>query len=68
MSKPYTADDFSSLVTADRTWRIREISDLKTAIRRADPIHKSQQSVFEELLFAAAHGAIEEQGQYRVEL
>lgn len=36
MSKPYTADDFSSLVTADRTWRIREISDLKTAIRRAD--------------------------------
>lgn len=36
MSKPYTADDFSELVTADRTWRIREISDLKTAIRRAD--------------------------------
>ncbi|KIC51038.1 MAE_28990/MAE_18760 family HEPN-like nuclease [Tateyamaria sp. ANG-S1] len=36
MSKPYTADDFSSLVTADRTWRIREISDLKTAIRSAD--------------------------------
>lgn len=36
MSKPYTADDFSTLVIADRTWRIREISDLKTAIRRAD--------------------------------
>lgn len=36
MSKPYTADDFSQLVTSDRTWRIREISDLKTAIRRAD--------------------------------
>lgn len=36
MSKPYTADDFSNLVTTDRTWRIREISDLKTAIRRAD--------------------------------
>lgn len=36
MSKPYTADDFTQLVTSDRTWRIREISDLKTAIRRAD--------------------------------
>lgn len=36
MSKPYTADDFSQLITSDRTWRIREISDLKTAIRRAD--------------------------------
>jgi len=36
MSKPYTADDFSRLITSDRTWRIREISDLKTAIRRAD--------------------------------
>jgi hypothetical protein len=36
MSRPYTADDFTSLVTSDRTWRIREISDLKTAIRRAD--------------------------------
>lgn len=36
MSKPYTADDFSNLITADRTWRIREISDLKTAIRSSD--------------------------------
>jgi len=36
MSKPYTADDFTNLVTSDRTWRIREISDLKTAILRAD--------------------------------
>lgn len=36
MSKPYSADDYSHLITSDRTWRIREISDLKTAIRRAD--------------------------------
>ncbi|MBL3565968.1 hypothetical protein JMM59_13280 [Rhodovulum sulfidophilum] len=36
MSKPYTADDFSSLLALDRTWRIREISDLKLAIRRGD--------------------------------
>lgn len=36
MSKPYTADDFSQIITSDRTWRIREISDLKTAIRGAD--------------------------------
>ncbi len=36
MSKPYTADEFTYLVTSDRTWRIREISDLKTAIRSAD--------------------------------
>ena len=36
MSKPYTPDDFSRFVTSDRTWRIREISDLKTAIRSAD--------------------------------
>ena len=36
MSKPYSAEDFSRLVASDRTWRIREISDLKTAIRRSD--------------------------------
>lgn len=36
MSKPYSAENFTHLVTSDRTWRIREISDLKTAIRRSD--------------------------------
>ena len=36
MSKPYTEADFSAQVTEDRNWRIREISDLKTAIRRGD--------------------------------
>ena len=36
MSKPYTANDFSSNLSTDRTWRIKEISDLKSAIRRAD--------------------------------
>ena len=36
MSKPYTDADFSSQIDEDRTWRIKEISDLKTAITRAD--------------------------------
>jgi hypothetical protein len=36
MSKPYTEVDFSSQITEDRAWRIKEISDLKAAIRRAD--------------------------------
>lgn len=38
MSKPYSADDFTSLVVSDRTWRIKEISDLKTAIKRSDDV------------------------------
>jgi hypothetical protein len=36
MSKPYSAADFSAQVTEDRSWRLKEISDLKTAIVRAD--------------------------------
>ena len=36
MSKPYTEADFSAQITEDRNWRIREISDLKTAINRGD--------------------------------
>ena len=36
MSKPYTDADFSAQITGDRSWRLREISDLKTAINRAD--------------------------------
>lgn len=36
MSKPYTADDFSAQTTQNLTWRLREISDLKIAIRVAD--------------------------------
>lgn len=36
MSKPYTEDDLSRQITEDRTWRIREISDLKSAVQRAD--------------------------------
>lgn len=36
MSKPYTEADFSAQITEDRNWRIREISDLKSLIRRAD--------------------------------
>ncbi|MDN3544195.1 MAE_28990/MAE_18760 family HEPN-like nuclease [Kinneretia asaccharophila] len=36
MSKPYTGADFSAQIVQDRTWRIKEISDLKSAIKRAD--------------------------------
>jgi hypothetical protein len=36
MSKPYSEDDFSSQIIEDRSWRLKEISDLKNAIRRAD--------------------------------
>ncbi len=36
MSKPYTGDDFALQITEDRTWRIKEISDLKSAIKRGD--------------------------------
>jgi len=36
MSKPYSEADFSSQITEDRSWRIREISDLKAAINKAD--------------------------------
>lgn len=36
MSKPYSEDDFSNQVTEDRSWRLKEVSDLKDAIVRAD--------------------------------
>lgn len=36
MSKPYTEADFSAQISADRAWRIKEVSDLKTAIQRSD--------------------------------
>ncbi|WP_421880514.1 MAE_28990/MAE_18760 family HEPN-like nuclease [Pacificispira sp.] len=36
MSKPISAEDFSNQITNDRTWRIKEISDLKAEILRSD--------------------------------
>lgn len=36
MTKPYSEADFSGQVAHDRSWRLREISDLKSAIGRAD--------------------------------
>lgn len=36
MSKPFTEYDFSVQITEDRTWRIKEISDLKNAVLNAD--------------------------------
>jgi MAE_28990/MAE_18760-like HEPN len=36
MSKPYSDTDFSAQITEDRSWRLKEISDLKTAVVKAD--------------------------------
>lgn len=36
MSKPYSETDFSAQITEDRNWRMKEISDLKAAIRQGD--------------------------------
>ncbi|WP_443113527.1 MAE_28990/MAE_18760 family HEPN-like nuclease [Herbaspirillum seropedicae] len=36
MSKPYLDSDFSQQIVEDRTWRMREIADLKSAIKRGD--------------------------------
>lgn len=36
MSKPFKADDLASQLTQDITWRIREISDLKSTVQIAD--------------------------------
>lgn len=36
MSKPYSQNDFSTQIVEDRNWRLREISDLKTATQRSD--------------------------------
>ncbi len=36
MSKPYTAVEFSALITEDRGWRLKEISDLKNAASTPD--------------------------------
>lgn len=38
MTKPFTEFDLADQLTNDRTWRIREISDLQTAVGRADLI------------------------------
>jgi hypothetical protein len=36
MSKPYLDTDFSVQITEDRTWRLKEISDLKATVDRSD--------------------------------
>lgn len=38
MSRPRTEADLSGQLIQDRTWRLKEISDLKSAIERADVI------------------------------
>lgn len=38
MSKPYTEDDLAAQLTQDLTWRLREISDLKSATKTADAV------------------------------
>lgn len=41
MSKPYTVDELSSQLDSELTWRRRELSDLKSAIRTADHAARS---------------------------
>lgn len=41
MSKPYTPEDLSSQFDLDLNWRRRELSDLKSAARSADPIARN---------------------------
>ena len=36
MTKPYSETDFSEQIAQDRGWRLKEISDLKAAVLRAD--------------------------------
>jgi hypothetical protein len=38
MSKPFTTAEFSDQMDRDMTWRLKEFSDMKAAIRRADMI------------------------------
>lgn len=38
MTKPYSDEDLANQLTSDRTWRIREISDLNAAVLRADQV------------------------------
>jgi len=40
MSKPYTAHDLSTILDSDLTWRRKELSDMKTAIKKADQFAK----------------------------
>jgi len=42
MSKPFTEDDLSSFFNSELTWRRKELSDLKSAVKTAD---KHSQSV-----------------------
>lgn len=41
MSKPFTENDLSSQLDSELTWRRKELSDLKSAIRSADSIARS---------------------------
>lgn len=40
MSKPYTEHDLSSIFDSDLVWRRKELSDMKAAIKTADPPSK----------------------------
>ncbi len=40
MSKPYTEADFSAILDSDLSWRRKELSDLKVAVRVADAYSK----------------------------
>jgi hypothetical protein len=40
MPQVRTPDDFSAAITSDLTWRIREISDFRAAVRRMDAAYR----------------------------
>lgn len=40
MSKPFSKDDLSNQLEQDSNWRLREISDIKAAIRNADQVSR----------------------------
>lgn len=59
MAQLRTTAEFSSAITSDLTWRIREISDLKAAIRRIDqPLKRSVLRASAPLLYAHWEGHV----------
>jgi RiboL-PSP-HEPN len=54
-----TVDEFSHTITADLTWRIREISDLRAAVRRIDePLKRSLLRASVPLVYAHWEGHV----------
>lgn len=59
MTKPYTDEELSRQLAADRTWRVREISDLKSAIIRGDaPLKQVLMRALVTLCYAHWEGSV----------